>query len=94
MGEEFQSQWALGTGYLPVNLKARQSETYQAFALAQPAVKVFLEQAEFGRSRPIFQGYRRISENLGRAIEAVLLGQYSSTEALKDAQHRLDLIFR
>jgi multiple sugar transport system substrate-binding protein len=94
MGEEFQTQWALGTGYLPVNLKARQSEAYQAFAEQQPVVKVFLEQAEFGRSRLILAGYSRISENLGRAIEAVLLGKSFPKEALEKAQRRLDLIFR
>jgi multiple sugar transport system substrate-binding protein len=94
MGEEFQAQWAIETGYLPVNLKARQSEAYQEFVEQQPAVKVFFEQAEYGRSRPIFRGYSRISESLGRAIEAVLLGKSSPKEALEKAQRRLDLIFQ
>ena len=94
LSEEFQTEWAIGTGYLPVNLKARQNTLYQAFAREQPTVKVFLEQAKYGRSRPIFPGYSRISENLGRAIEAVLLGKSSPVEALKAAQQRLDLIFQ
>ena len=94
IGEEFQTRWAMETGYLPVNLKARQSEAYQAFVQQQPTVKVFLDQVEYGRSRPIFRGYSRISESLGRAIEAVLLGKSSPTEALTTAQRRLDLIFR
>lgn len=93
-GEEFQTEWALGTGYLPVNLKARQSAKYQAFVAEQPAVKVFLEQAKYARSRPIFTGYNRVSENVGRALESVLLGKSSPQEALKDAQQRLDLIFK
>ena len=92
--QQFQTEWAIGTGYLPVNLKARQSEKYQAFVAQQPAVKVFLSQAQYGRSRPIFPGYNRLSESLGRALEAVLLGKSSPTEALKTAQQRLDLIFR
>ncbi|MGQ4649912.1 extracellular solute-binding protein [Lyngbya aestuarii] len=92
--EEFQTRWALGTGYLPVNLKARQSDTYQAFVKQQPALKVFLEQTEYGRSRPIFRGYRRFSESLGRGIESVLLGKTSPRRALEDAQQRLNLIFR
>ena len=50
IGEEFQTEWAMGTGYLPVNLKARQSEAYQAFVEQEPVVKVFLEQAGYGRS--------------------------------------------
>jgi multiple sugar transport system substrate-binding protein len=94
VSEEFQTEWAIGTGYLPVNLKARQSNRYQAFAAEQPAVKVFLDQAKYGRSRPIFPGYSRLSESLGRALEAVLLGKSSPSEALKAAQQRLNLIFR
>jgi multiple sugar transport system substrate-binding protein len=92
LGEEFQTEWAIGTGYLPVNLKARQNVAYRQFVQQQPAVEVFLQQAEFGRSRPIFPGYSRISENLGRAIEAVLLRQSTPEEALKTSQERLDLV--
>lgn len=94
LGEDFQTQWAIGTGYLPVNLKARQSEAYQTLVEQQSAVNVFLQQAEYGRSRPIFRGYSRISENLGRAIESVLLGKSSPQAALKKAQQRLELIFQ
>lgn len=93
LSEEFQTAWALGTGYLPVNLKARQNPRYQEFLTQQPAVKVFLDQAASGRSRPIFSGYSRISDSLGRAIESVLLSKSTPTNALKEAQQRLDLIF-
>ncbi|NJO43738.1 MAG: ABC transporter substrate-binding protein [Cyanobacteria bacterium CRU_2_1] len=93
LSEAFQTEWAIGTGYLPVNLKSRQSKEYQAFVAQQPAVNVFLEQAQYGRSRPIAPGYNRISENLGRAIETTLLQKSSPEEALKTAQARLDLIF-
>ncbi|MBD1821969.1 ABC transporter substrate-binding protein [Cyanobacteria bacterium FACHB-DQ100] len=94
MSEEFQTEWAIGTGYLPTNLKSRESEAYKAFRAKQPAVDVFLGQAQFGRSRPIFPGYNRISDNLGRAIEAALLDRNTPEEALKAAQQRLDLIFK
>ena len=94
ISQQFQTQWAIGTGYLPINLKARESDQYQAFATEQPAVKLFLEQAKYGRSRPIFPGYNRLSESLGRALEAVLLGKSSPSQALKTAQQRLDLIFK
>ncbi len=94
LSEEFQTQWAIGTGYLPVNIKARQSDRYQAFVAEQPAAKVFLEQAKYGRSRPIFPRYSRLSESLGRALESVLLDKSTPTQAINDAQQRLDLIFR
>ncbi|MBW4444040.1 MAG: ABC transporter substrate-binding protein [Plectolyngbya sp. WJT66-NPBG17] len=94
MSEEFQTEWAIGTGYLPTNLKSRESQAYKAFRAKQPAVDVFLGQAKFGRSRPIFPGYNRISDNLGRAIEATLLDRATPEEALKASQRRLDLIFK
>ncbi|MGA7936998.1 MAG: ABC transporter substrate-binding protein [Kovacikia sp.] len=94
LSEPFQTQWAIGTGYLPVNLKSRQSAEYQVFKAKQPAVDVFLNQAKYGRSRPIFPGYNRISENLGRAIEATLMGQSPPLDALQTSQKRLDLVFQ
>jgi multiple sugar transport system substrate-binding protein len=92
LSEEFQTEWAIGTGYLPVNLRSRQSQAYQNFVAQQPAVQVFLDQAKYGRSRPIVPGYNRISENLGRAIEATLLNRDTPEAALQAAQQRLDLV--
>ncbi len=90
VGEEFQTAWALGTGYLPINLKSRQSQAYQSFVEKTPVLRVFLEQMNWARSRPIISGYSRLSENLGRAIEATLLGR-NPQDALKEAQERLTI---
>lgn len=91
LSEAFQTQWSLGTGYLPVNLKTRQSQTYQDFIAKQPVLNVFLQQMAWARSRPILAGYSRLSENLGRAIESTLLGG-TPRNALKTAQNRLNLM--
>ena len=56
-------------------------------------LEVFLEQMQVARSRPIIPKYTRLSENLGRAIEASLLGKDTPKEALKKSQQRLELIF-
>lgn len=93
LSKEFQTEWALGTGYLPVNLRSKEDARYLEFVTQQPAVKVFLDQAAVGRSRPIFSGYSRVSDSLGRAIESVLLNKSTPATALKEAQQRLDLIF-
>lgn len=93
LGEEFQTTWALKTGYLPINLKAQQNEEYQKFIRDNPVLNVFLEQMRWARSRPIIPKYTRLSENLGRAIEASLLGKKTPKEALSESQKRLDLIF-
>ncbi|OUC14024.1 MAG: ABC transporter substrate-binding protein [Alkalinema sp. CACIAM 70d] len=91
LSEAFQTTWGVQTGYLPVNLKARENPAYQQFRSQQPAVDVFLAQSAVGRSRPIFLGYNRISEEIGRAIETVLLGRTSPETALNAAQHHLEL---
>jgi multiple sugar transport system substrate-binding protein len=93
LSEGFQTEWALGTGYLPVNLKSRQSPKYQAFIQQQPALTVFLQQMAQARSRPLFAGYNRVSEQLGRALESVLLQKQTPQLAFQEAQQRIDLIF-
>ena len=93
LSEEFQTTWALKTGYLPINLKSQQSPEYQQFVQKNPVVNVFLEQMKWARSRPIIPKYTRLSENLGRAIEASLLGDKTPAEALSESQQRLELIF-
>ncbi|MCG8362769.1 MAG: ABC transporter substrate-binding protein, partial [Pseudanabaenales cyanobacterium] len=91
LSQEFQLDWALGTGYLPVNLKVRNSKVYQEFVAQHPPLDIFLKQMEWARARPLIPGYTHLSENFGRAIEASLLGQ-SPEVALKEAQARLELI--
>jgi multiple sugar transport system substrate-binding protein len=93
LSEEFQTNWALKTGYLPINLKSQQSAKYQNFVRGNPVLNVFLEQMKVARSRPIIPKYTPLSENLGRAIEASLLGEETPEVALKKSQQRLDLIF-
>lgn len=93
LSEEFQTTWALKTGYLPINLKSQQSAEYQKFVQENPILNVFLEQMKVARSRPIIPKYTRLSENLGRAIEISLLNKATPEEALQQSQKRLDLIF-
>ena len=93
LSEEFQTAWALETGYLPVNIKSQQSKAYQNFVAANPVVRVFLNQMQWAKSRPIIPQYNRLSENLGRAIEASLLEKQTPESALRRSQQRLELIF-
>ncbi len=92
LSEEFQEEWSIGTGFLPVNMKAGQSEAFKEFISKKPVLKVFMEQISVSLPRPIIAGYSRLSDSLGRAIEATLLGE-SAEKALKAAQERLELIW-
>ena len=93
LSEDFQTTWALETGYLPINIKSQKSDLYQQFVQENPVLEVFLEQMKYTQSRPIIPKYTRLSENLGRAIEASLLGSQTPEEALQRSQERLELIF-
>lgn len=92
LSEQFQTTWALKTGYLPINLKSQKSKAYQQYIQENPVLEVFLKQMQWARSRPIITQYTRLSENLGRAIESVLLEKQTPEAALKKSQQRLDLI--
>ncbi|MBD2167637.1 ABC transporter substrate-binding protein [Calothrix membranacea FACHB-236] len=91
LSEKFQTEWSIGSGFLPVNIKSTQSQAYQQFIQQKPALKVFLEQMSVSGSRPIISGYSRLSDSLGRAIEATMLGA-SPEAALKKFQAYLDLM--
>ena len=93
LSEQFQTEWSIGTGFLPVNLKSAQSQAYQEYAAAKPWLKVFIDQIHTAGARPIIAGYSRLSESLGRAIESSLLGQ-PPAKALQVAQERLELIWQ
>jgi multiple sugar transport system substrate-binding protein len=91
MSEEFQTEWAMGTGYLPINLKSRDRRDYRDYVAKTPATQVFIDLAPSGRSRPIALGYNQLSEQIGRAIESVLLDRSTPRSALETAQSRLNL---
>jgi multiple sugar transport system substrate-binding protein len=92
LSEEFQTEWSIGTGFLPVNIKSAQSQAYQEILQQKPVLKVFIDQMPVSGSRPIIPGYSRLSDSLGRAIEATMLGTPPET-ALKQAQANLDSIW-
>lgn len=91
LSKEFQTEWALKTGYLPINIKAQQSPEYQQFIKENPVIQVFLDQMKVAKSRPIISDYPAISENLGRGIESSLLGEKTPKQALEESQKRLEL---
>ncbi len=93
LSAEFQTEWSLGTGFLPINIKAVESPAYQQYLHQKPWLKTFVDQMSVAQSRPIMNGYSRLSDSLGRAIESTLLGKSAPETALKEAQKRLDLIW-
>jgi len=92
LSEKFQTEWSIATGFFPVTFSAAQSKAYQEFISKNPLLKMFLDQVSVAYSQPGIAGYSRVSESLGRAIEATLLGE-PAQKALISAQKRLELIW-
>ncbi len=90
--EFFQTTFATATGYLPTNLSSQKSAVYTKYINDQPEINIFINQMSAGRTRPISANYPRISESLGKAIEATLLQKKSPAEALASAQSYLELV--
>ncbi|WP_445638721.1 N-Acetyl-D-glucosamine ABC transport system, sugar-binding protein [Nostoc sp. DSM 114161] len=92
LSEEFQTEWSIKTGFLPVTLTSAKSKAYQQFINQKPQLKVFFDQMPVAYTQPGIAGYSRLADSLGRAIEATLLGESAKT-ALEKAQANLDSIW-
>ncbi|MFW6134333.1 MAG: ABC transporter substrate-binding protein [Elusimicrobiota bacterium] len=89
MSEDFQVDWAIQTGYLPVNKRAAQSKKYQEFLNNNPFIRTFVQSMDFGRSRPPVKEYSRISDRIGKAIEKALYQKKTAEKALKEAAEQV-----
>ncbi|MGI8997342.1 MAG: ABC transporter substrate-binding protein [Pyrinomonadaceae bacterium] len=82
MSPDFQVDWAIETGYLPVSKSAAGGARYQAFLQANPFMKIYNDQMPTGKTRPSIPQYPAVSATLGKYLEAALYGKYSSQQAL------------
>ena len=90
MGPDFQVDWAIRTGYLPVSRSAASDPRYRAFLLENPFLAVYNEQMAVARTRPALPGYPALSATLGRALESALYGKETPAEALRRAAAAVD----
>lgn len=94
MSPDFQVEWSMRTGYLPVSRAAASSPAYRAFLAERPFLATYNAQMEAGRTRPSIPEYPALSAALGTQIEAALYGRRSSEEALALAAAEVDRLLR
>lgn len=90
MSSDFQTDWAIKTGYLPVSKSATESAKYKDFLAKNPFIKTYSDQMMYGKARPSIPEYVKISDYLGKEIEKVLYGKSSAKEALDKADKFAD----
>jgi multiple sugar transport system substrate-binding protein len=76
--------WDIGAGSLPLSRRTRALPAWQRKESGTEGLEVFTKALDSARVRPVHAAYPRISQALGEAVVAVLLGRRSPAEAMRD----------
>src|SRR6476661_6188859 len=78
--------WSTQTGDLPIRASETQLPGYPAYVKKYPGVSVFVQnEANALKARPVIANYNEVSQAMGQAIEAVLLGKGQPQQELDQA---------
>jgi len=91
MSADFQVDWAMETGYLPVSKSAQNNDRYQKFLQNNQKIKTFADQMKYGFARPCIPEYSSdLSPALGKAIEKALYQKSAPQAALDEAAKKVE----
>lgn len=77
-------RWDTGAGSLPLSRDTQELPGWQQATGDTAGLSVFVDALAYARVRPVHPAYPQISQALGEAIIAVLLGRSSPADALRD----------
>jgi multiple sugar transport system substrate-binding protein len=82
---DFQVDWAMSTGYLPISKSAASDAKYQKFLSENEFVKTFSDQMQHAKARPGIPAYQKVSDSFSKAADLVFYEKKSAKEALDAA---------
>ena len=83
--------WSTQTGDLPIRASQTQLPGYDAYVKKYPGVSVFVQnEANALKARPVIANYNEVSQAMGQAIQAVLLGKGQPQQELDQAAQQVD----
>jgi len=83
--------WSTQTGDLPIRASQTQLPGYDAYVKKYPGVSVFVQnEANAVKARPVIANYNEVSQAMGQAIQAVLLGKGQPQDELDQAADQVD----
>jgi multiple sugar transport system substrate-binding protein len=86
-------QWSLSTGDLPIRASQASMPEYQTYVTKYPGVAAFVDNEKNAvKARPVTASYDELSQAMGQAIQATLLGKADPKEALDQAAAQVDQI--
>ncbi|RLL69470.1 ABC transporter substrate-binding protein [Streptomyces sp. Z26] len=87
---ERDARWGVAAGSLPLSAAAERLPRWRRHAARTEGLPVFTKALETARVRPVHPAYPQISQALGEAVVAVLLGKRSPADALRRCADKAD----
>jgi multiple sugar transport system substrate-binding protein len=86
-------QFSLATGDLPIRASQVDQPTYPDYVSKYPGVDTFVKnEANALKARPVIATYNEISQAMGQALQAVLLGKAEPKDALDQAAEQANQV--
>jgi len=85
--------FSLATGDLPIRASQTDLPDYPKYVEKYPGIDMFVKnEANAEKARPVLATYNEISQAMGQALQAVLLGKAEPKQALDQAAQQVDQI--
>lgn len=92
---EIQAMWSMKSGYLPIRHGVLKIKEYTDYLEANPGLKAYVEQMDFGQSPPSIDYYSlEISRAMAEAIERGTLGNVDAKKALDQAAEKANTLLQ
>jgi multiple sugar transport system substrate-binding protein len=86
-------RWSLATGDLPIRASQVKQPDYQAYIKKYTGIATFVQNEQNAvKARPVLTDYNEISQAMGQAIQAVLLGKAQPQAALAQAADQVNQV--
>ena len=87
------TDWSIATGDLPIRASQVQSPHYSTYTARYKGIDTFVQNEKNAvKARPVIPTYNEISQAMGQAVQAVLLGKAEPKAALDQAAQQVDQI--
>jgi multiple sugar transport system substrate-binding protein len=87
------AQWSLATGDLPIRASQVKQPSFQAYVKKYKGIATFVQNLHNAvQARPVLGSYSEISQAMGQAIQAVLLGKAQPQQALDQAAAQVNQV--
>ncbi len=84
-------RWSIATGDLPIRTSMTKLPDYQRYVKKYPGINTFVQNEQNAtKARPVIPNYNEVSQAMGQAIQAVLLGKAQPKQALDQAAQQVD----